>query len=336
MGWLYVEAELWLFVGILVLFWYLYRFVFLQDFWHKNIFSDILQSIYTPNWIRWVIHHCLILLSIWLFFLLLSSPRKTTWSQDISNTWIDIVLVLDLSVSMLATDFEPNRFEVAQEMLSEILDTLEWDRVGLVVFSWKPFVSLPLTFDYGFVDQTIQWLSLTTIDQSIRKFQWTAIGDALLSALSVLEKWRTETKERSQAIILLTDWERTLTTLDPILVAKKAKEDKVNIYTIGLGSPEWVILDVPQLFGSKKEIVALDEVTLQEIANITAGSYRIAKDNKSLEVVLGDIARLAKSTIVEEKNISWVPYRRPFLGVLLFCLILLWSTNYFWSIDEKK
>ena len=328
---------------------YIFRFVIR---WHglPNTFASQLQKIVKKSHRLSRVRHILVGWSISFLFLILAAPHLEGDTQDVTKTGIDIVLVLDLSKSMLADDFSPNRFAVAKQVLIDFVDELETDRLWLVVFAGKPFTSVPLTFDYEFVMEIIQEMTTDTINQWLRALQGTAIGDALLSAVGVLEKGRASEDDphpqplsqkergdipREQIIVLLTDGESTPGTLDPIVVSQLAAEQEVSIYTVGIGSLEWWFLTYQTPFGiQKQQIAGIDETTLQKISEITNANYRRATDEQTFRKIFDEISQLSKSEISVSQYTTHTPYWKPFAWGLLASLLLLGVVEGVWRVDR--
>ncbi len=361
-------SPIWLIIGWCMLIWYIFRFVIKWPS-HTNIFAKILKKIVPSSprgSIVYRVRHILTMVSILLFFVILAYPNKTDETQDITKTGIDIVVVLDLSKSMLADDFSPNRFVVAKQVLTDFIAKLESDRLWLVVFAGKPFTSVPLTFDYDFVTEVLTEMTTDTINQWLRALQGTAIGDALLSAVSVLEKWREndsppaplsegdtltpspspnrfarrgeqsgDGSSREQIIVLLTDGESTPGTLDPMIVAQLGADEDISIYTVGIGSLEWWFLTYQTSFGiQRQQIAGIDETTLQRIAEMTDARYWRATDEQTFQAIFDEISQLSKSEITVSQHTTHIPYWKPLAWVLLSILFVLGILERMWRVDD--
>lgn len=269
----------------------------------------------------------LYLLLLLCLFVVLSGPQWIDDTEQEEKKWIDIVLAVDISQSMEANDLQPDRLMAAKNALQSFLATRKTDRVGLVVFAGKPFTSIPLTFDYSIFQEILNRTDTNTIDQKYQHLQWTAIGDALLSSITLLEKWRDEKhKDREQIIVLFTDGTANV-GIEPRIVAKSAKDKHIKIYSIGIGSKEWWVISVPTAFGSRQMRVEwVDEATLQEIATTTQWLYTRAVDNSSLDEIVKNIGNLQASTIQENKHYSYrdaTPFFVWIAFVLACCLVVV-------------
>lgn len=153
------------------------------EFQFTHFFSSSPRAV-ALLWIKRLLYLLLLLGS----FRLLSAPKRIHQTTDETKKGIDIVLALDISYSMEANDFAPNRLEAAKKALTDFLATRRNDRIGLVVFAGKPFTSIPLTFDYGIFQEILGRTTTATIDQGYQHLQGTAVGDAILSSITLLQK----------------------------------------------------------------------------------------------------------------------------------------------------
>lgn len=212
----------------------------------------------------------LILLATGALVLGLARPRWGFEWREVPQGGIDIMVVLDLSTSMLATDIPPNRLERAKRELIDLLGMLDGDRFGIVAFAGVPFVQCPLTVDYRLAGLFINQLSLDLIP-----VQGTALGDAIDLGVDSLVK-ASSAESQGKAMILITDGEDQ--NQNTLKAAQKAKEKGVKIYAIGIGKEEGSPIPLPS-GGYKKDrngnviISKLDEKTLQEAALISGGTY---------------------------------------------------------------
>lgn len=262
-----------------------------------------------------------------VIILCLSKPYSSYHKETIKQNWIDISMVMDVSMSMEAMDLEPNRMEQAKDFLSKMVEQIKTDRIGLVVFAWKPFVSLPLTFDYQIVKDSVKEISTSTINQYVPWMSSTAIGDAIISSIQQLSWTKTENINREKIIILLTDWEANV-WIDPVLSAKLAKEKWIKIYTIWIWSEDgWYILQETFWWSKKIPIAWVDEENLKKISEISWWIYFRAKDNKTFEKILSEISKITKTEIEYENIIiykSVIEYFVLILGILVFIYTMLY------------
>lgn len=278
-----------------------------------------------------ILQHVLILCLITFFVVTLARPQSSYEQENISKKGIDIIIALDVSQSMLAEDLKPNRMEAAKESIQMFLDTMETDRLGIVVFSGQAFTQSPLTFDYTLVEQYLERISTESINQNVRGLNGTAIGNAILAAVNRFKK----SEDRSKVLILLTDGDAN-TGVDPLIAAKKAAKENITVYTIGIGKDGGAPLPVSDMFGRTQYAVNPDgslfmatfnEESLQNIAKIGNGQYFRAGDNKTFQRVLNEINALEKREIKVSVSTEYTENFMPFLVSLAF-LFLLFMLSY--------
>ena len=249
----------------------------------------------------------------------LARPQSSSSRQDVTIEGIDIIVALDISGSMMAEDFKPNRLEAAKKVISEFIDVRTNDRMGLVIFSGESFTQCPLTTDRAVIKDLIKEVKNGMIEDG------TAIGDGLATAINRLK----ESQAVSKVIILLTDGENNAGAIDPLSAADIAKTFGIRIYTIGVGTigTAPVPVDHP-LFGRRYQQmeVRIDEPSLRKIAEITGGEYFRATGNKKLEEVYQSIDELEKSKIdvteFHKKYEEFLPFALLALGALLLEFLL--------------
>lgn len=312
-----------LIIGIILLF----LFFRTQKKYPKALNFAFVDLLPQTNNTKLIMRNLLISSMILLSSTYLANPQRINDNEKIQKNWIDIVLSLDISGSMNADDLPPNRLEIAKQVLQKFLQQLETDRIAMVVFAGKPFVSVPLTFDYKIFEDILQRTTTDTINQNVSWFQWTAIGDALLSALTTLEKGRKDIKdneEREQIIILLTDGAAN-TGVDPSVAAQLAKEQQVKIYTIWIWSLEWGSIAYQTPFGTKRQAVEwVDETSLQTIAKISWWQYRRATNEQTFQDIIDEISTLEKHDIEIEEVVSYKDTGKGLLFLLGVLSLILW------------
>lgn len=229
---------------------------------------------------------------------------------------VEMMLVVDVSNSMLAEDFEPNRLERTKYAINRLFDGLKQDRVGLIVFAGEPRVQLPITSDYRMAKAFAR-----RIDPSQVSVQGTAIGKALEQALL---SFSGETDEkRSRAIILITDGENH--DDDAVAVAKRAAEQGIRIYTIGIGTPEGAPIEIDGEFirDEQGEMVVskLNEEMLAQIADLTGGAYvRATKQDIGLDEIVRSINEMEHS---ELSTVRFEEFNEQYQYLLIAALVLL-------------
>ena len=228
-------------------------------------------------------------LAITLLIIVLARPQLTDKFQDVSTEGIDIVLTMDISGSMLARDFKPDRLEASKNVATEFISGRPYDRMGLVVFSGESFTQCPLTTDHAVLINLLREIQSGMIDDG------TAIGMGLATAINRIK----DSEAKSKVIILLTDGVNNRGEIAPATAAGIAKTYGIRVYTIGVGTQGMAPYPVQTPFGIKYQDmpVEIDEGILQEIAQTTGGKYFRATDNDKLVQVYSEIDKLEKSKI---------------------------------------
>ena len=264
------------------------------------------------SWVRWL--PWLRALALAGFIVAAAQPRSGARAERVSSEGIDIALVVDISSSMLAEDFQPqNRIEVAKEKVKRFVVGRKSDRVGLVAFSGEALTQVPLTTDYPVVLTAIDNLQVGQLEDG------TAIGTAIATAANRLRT----APGRSRVMVLLTDGENNRGAIDPRTAAQAAGAFGIRIYTIGVGSEGMAAVPVGRgLFGLRYENrpVKIDEALLTEIATNTGGRYFRAKDAQALQSIYEQIDALERS-IVEAR--AYIRYTERFRWPLLLGLAAL-------------
>lgn len=228
------------------------------------------------------------LAAIGCVIIVLARPQmKDKWSTS-STEGTDIVLSLDISSSMYARDFKPDRFEAAKEVAARFINGRENDNLGLVLFAGESLTGMPMTVDRARLLNYLSDVNIGMLEDG------TAIGDGIATSLNRLK----EGKAKSKSIILLTDGSNNTGVVAPISAAEVAKEMGVKIYTIGVGTNGMAPYPVRNVFGQiefQNQKVEIDESTLRSIADITGGKYFRATDNNTLEQVFEEIDALEKT-----------------------------------------
>jgi Ca-activated chloride channel homolog len=229
------------------------------------------------------------MMAIALFIIALARPQSVSDKQNISTEGIDIVLELDLSGSMLAEDFNPNRIEAAKQVASEFIDGRMNDRIGLVVFSAESFTQCPLTTDYLVLKGLLRDVKNGMIADG------TAIGLAIANGVNRLK----DSKAKSKVMILLTDGVNNRGEIDPITAARIAATYGIRIYTVGVGAHGEAPYPVQTPFGIRRQMIPvdLDEKVLTQVADMTGGKYYRATDNRKLKAIYKEIDQLERTKI---------------------------------------
>ena len=220
------------------------------------------------------------------FVLGMTRPLTGATIREHKTNGAQIMICLDVSNSMLAQDYSPNRLERAKLAISKIVDKLSEDRIGLVIFAGSSFVQLPITTDFISAK-----MFMRSVDTGSVAAQGTAIGDAILTAAS---SFSTDTEE-TRAIVVITDGENHED--DPVEAASKAAEMGVKVYTIGVGSPEGKLITIDGEILNDSDgnpvVTRLDEQCLKDVAQAGGGMYvRAGNDEFGLNPVIDDLRRL--------------------------------------------
>ena len=266
----------------------------------------------------------------------LSDPQFGSKLEKVKRKGAEIIIALDVSNSMLAEDIKPNRLERAKQAISKLVDNLENDRIGLVVFAGDSYIQVPVTSDY-----TAAKMFLSSINTNIVSKQGTAIGSAIDLAMNSF----TPESEMEKALIIITDGENHED--DAVKAAKLAKEKGITIHTIGMGSPQGAPIPLNKGYGQtifqqdkdgNTVISKLDQKTLQEIANAGEGVFIRANNTQTgLNKLFERINKMEKKEM-EEKIYTEFEHRFQYLLAIALFFILLdffiperkskWSKNF--------
>ncbi len=231
-------------------------------------------------------------------------------------------MVLDISGSMLAEDFKPNRLEAAKNVIDEFVSGRTTDKIGLVIFAKESFTQCPLTIDY----QVLRGL-LTEIKSGMIE-DGTAIGNAIANGVNRLK----ESSAKSKVLILLTDGVNNSGEIDPITAAQIARQFNIRIYTVGVGTVGQAPYPFDTPFGKRYQMVPveIDEEVLKNVADITGGKYFRATGNKKLEEIYQEIDKLEKTKveITSYRQATELFYSWALLGLLLLITENILSRTY--------
>lgn len=230
----------------------------------------------------------------------LAGPRRPLGMDKNTIDVNDIVIVLDLSRSMLAEDLKPNRFEAAKQKISDFVALFPKDRIGIVIFAEKVFTLLPLSTDLELIKKMVEQIQLGPLGDG------TNIGDALALGVGRL----IQSQAKSKVIILLTDGVSNVGTLTPLQAAEMALANKIKIYTVGIGGDKDARIPVgPNLFGVQRYQVipggSVDAKGLKEIADMTRGKFYMANNNNALQNVLDEINKMERTQIEHSGRIIY-------------------------------
>jgi Ca-activated chloride channel family protein len=242
----------------------------------------------------------------------LARPQSSLSWQNSTTEGIDIMIASDISGSMLAEDFQPNRMEAGKNIAIDFIKNRPNDRIGLVIFSGESFTQCPLTIDHDVLINLFKDIKNGMIDDG------TAIGMGLATAVNRLK----ESEAKSKVIILLTDGSNNAGSIPPVTAAEIARQFNVRVYTVGLGTKGFAPYPVQTPMGVQYQRmpVDVDEGTLTKIANITGGKYFRATNNETLKNIYEQIDKLEKA------KIDVTQYHKKtemFLPLALIALLLL-------------
>ncbi|MDR1116542.1 MAG: VWA domain-containing protein [Tannerella sp.] len=255
------------------------------------------------------------MVAVAIIIVILARPQSTNSWENRNTEGIDIMLVMDISSSMLAEDLKPNRLEASKNVAASFINGRPDDNIGLVIFAAESFTQCPLTTDHAVL------LNLFKDIHSRMVTDGTAIGLGLVTAISRIK----DSKAKSRVIILLTDGSNNVTEIAPVTAAEIARTFGVRIYTIGVGTKGMAPYPFPDPFGGvqyQNMPVDIDEPTLQQIASITGGQYFRATDNSSLKSIYEEIDRMEKTKISVQQYSKKQEEYKP-LALLLFAVLLL-------------
>ncbi len=269
-----------------------------------------------PKTVRYWLRHvpfALRIIALALLIVALARPQGVEENARTNTEGIDIVLAIDVSGSMLARDFKPDRITAAKEVAGDFIADRTGDRLGLVVFAGEAFTQSPLTTDQGTLQTLLGRIRSGLIEDG------TAIGNGLATAINRLR----ESEAKSKVIILLTDGVNNRGEIAPLTAAEIAKAQGIRVYTIGVGTQGMAPYPAVDMFGNRtfvQQQVEIDEKTLREMAAHTGGSYFRATDKAKLKAIYDEINRLEKSKI---EVLSHITRHEHYLNWVLAALALL-------------
>ena len=273
------------------------------------------------SWKVWLRHFMFVLrlAAIGCVIVILARPQTRDRWQTEETEGTDIVLALDVSTSMLARDFRPDRFEAAKEVASKFIAGRETDNIGIVIFSGESFTLVPMTSDKAVLLNYVQDIKMGMLEDG------TAIGDGLATAINRIKGG----KAKSKSIILLTDGSNNTGIVAPLTAAEIARRMGVKVYTIGVGTNGEAEFPIGRNIYGKVEYqlmpVVIDEVTLKKIANTTGGAYFRATDKSTLNDIFNEIDKLEK-TKMDVKQFSptednYLPWALALLALVIVELL---------------
>ena len=256
-----------------------------------------------PAWLR--------ILSLAFFIVAAARPQSFSSGENIYTEGIDIAMVLDISGSMLAEDFKPNRVDAAKKVIDDFIAGRTNDKIGLVVFSGESFTQCPLTIDYSVLRNLLKEIHTGMIQDG------TAIGNAIANGVNRLK----DSKAKSKVMILLTDGVNNAGEIDPLTAAQIAQKFGIRIYTVGVGTIGEAPYPFQTPFGIRYQMVPveIDENIMKQISGITGGKYFRATDNRKLVQIYEEIDRLERTRVevTSYRNAKELFYSWAFVGLFL-------------------
>ena len=281
-------------------------------------YSDLsyLRGLSPSFWAR--IHwlpYALRLVALTLLLIALARPQIGAGGAEISAEGIDIMLVVDVSASMLAQDFQPdNRLQAAKQVVADFIRQRDRDRIGMIVFARHAITKTPLTLDHDILLNQLDEVEVGIVPDG------TAIGNAVASGVNRLKNSEAE----SRVMILLTDGENNAGEVDPVTAAQLARTYDIRVYTVGAGKEGLVpypFQDPLQGTVLQKVEVPIDEETLKEIATISGGQFFRTEDAESLSEVYAEIDELERTEIEQVQYVSYTELA-PYLMVTALGFLL--------------
>lgn len=268
----------------------------------------------------------LLLISVSLIIFAIARPQLGSKLREVKSHGVEMMLVVDVSNSMLSEDFSPNRLEQTKASINRLFSSLNQQRVGLIAFAGDAEVKLPITSDYRMAQSHALRLSPTSVSR-----QGTSIGKALELALLSFSS----NTESSKVIILLTDGEDH--DGNALAVAERAKMAGVKIFTIGIGTPAGALVSIDGEIirdeNGDMVVSRLDEGTLQQIAATTDGGYvRASRSNIGLGEIVRSIEAMEQSELT---TLSFEEYNEQFQVLIAIALALLFMEFYIRDIVNK-
>lgn len=259
------------------------------------------------------------IIAIAMIIIVLARPQTTNNWQNTEVEGIDIMLVMDVSTSMLAEDLKPNRLEAAKEVASEFINGRPNDNIGLTIFAGESFTQCPLTVDHSVLLNLFNNISCDIAQRGLIQ-DGTAIGMGIANAVTRLK----DSKAKSKVIILLTDGTNNMGDISPLTAAEIAKSFGIRIYTIGVGTNGMAPYPYPTVAGIQyvQMPVEIDESTLTQIAGTANGNYFRATSNSKLKEVYHEINKLEK-TKLNVKEYSKKQEEYQWFALVAFICILI-------------
>ena len=276
------------------------------------------------SWKEWMRHviFAMEMLALACLVVILARPQsRNSWSKsDIEGT--DIVLALDVSSSMLARDFQPNRLDAAKDVAIKFVQNRTSDNIGLVIFASEAFTQVPMTNDIASLVNSISQLQIGMLEDG------TAVGDGIATAINRIKNGQA----KSKSIILITDGSNNAGGVEPVTAAQIAAKYGIKVYTIGVGTMGKALYPTLGAAGQIEytmQQVEIDEKSLQQIAKISEGKYFRATSKNTLRNIFAEIEKLEKTrmNVLQHNQMEdgYQPWAIAALLLLLTCAVIHYS-----------
>ncbi|MBR5034253.1 MAG: VWA domain-containing protein [Bacteroidales bacterium] len=290
--------------------------------------SNLKRWSYKPSWFKRALRHVPFLLrmgALALLIVAIARPRDSKNFEKVDTEGIDIVLDMDVSTSMLARDFKPDRIGAAKDIAIEFIASRPTDRIGIVVFAGESYTQCPVTTDRITLINMMKEVQTGLIEDG------TAIGNGLATAVARLK----DSDAKSRVVILLTDGVNNRGEIAPETAAEIAKTYGIRVYTIGVGAKGEAPYPVQTPWGVQVQNmkVEIDEELLQKIAETTGGKYFRATDNTKLMEIYGEINKMEKNRTTVD---SFPVYSERYMTFAIWALVLLLLELLFKFVILKK
>lgn len=288
--------------------------------------SSVTSLVGAPRGVRYWARHLPFVLrcvAVALLIVALARPQSTEQGSSTTTQGIDIVLTMDVSTSMLARDFRPDRITAARDVAARFVADRRNDRIGIVVFAGESFTQSPLTTDQGTLQTLLGQIRTGMIEDG------TAIGNGLATAVNRLR----ESDAKSKVVILLTDGVNNAGQVSPATAADIAAEYGIRVYTIGVGSQGTAPYPVQDVWGNIRYVpmpVEIDEEILQEIAARTGGEYFRATDETVLSQIYDQINAMEKSRVETDEYTTYTELAGHYMLWAFALLVIEFLVRFLW------
>jgi len=290
----------------------------LERFGDYNLVGKLMPH-FSLSKVRW--KFWLLFFAVFFMMVGFAGPQLGSKLVTVKRKGIELIIALDVSNSMLAEDIKPNRLAAAKMAIEKLVDKLDEDRIGLIVFAGKAYVQVPVTSDYVSAKMFLNTISNKTVPIQ---------GTNITEALDLAERSFTSDQDISKAVILITDGENH--DQNAVEKAKELAQKGIRIYTVGIGSPQGVPIPITTSNGRKvykrdKDgnivVTKLNEKVLQEIAMVGNGTYvRATNSGIGLDIIFDELSKLNKKEIESKIYAEYENYFQPFIAIALLLLLI--------------